>query len=119
MQLFESLTSKSCYLSSNTFRITELGCSIGPNTFSAMQHVVEALKEKYQNNIPEFQIKYSSMIISPMISTPSFDHYLLIDPTMHLEFQDLFMVDYFHRDQYILLIVLLLYIGYLRFQKSC
>ncbi|KAG5628387.1 hypothetical protein H5410_000104 [Solanum commersonii] len=45
--------------SSNTFRITELGCSIGPNTFSAMQHVVEALKEKYKNNIPEFQIFFN------------------------------------------------------------
>uniref|UniRef100_M1D439 Loganic acid methyltransferase n=2 Tax=Solanum tuberosum TaxID=4113 RepID=M1D439_SOLTU len=48
--------------SSNTFRITELGCSIGPNTFSAMQHVVEALKEKYQNNIPEFQIFFNDHI---------------------------------------------------------
>lgn len=43
--------------SSNTFRISELGCSIGPNTFSAMQHVVEALKDKYHNN-QEF--KYST-----------------------------------------------------------
>ncbi|XP_049388166.1 loganic acid O-methyltransferase-like [Solanum stenotomum] len=48
--------------SSNTFRITELGCSIGPNTFSAMQHVVEALKEKYKNNIPEFQIFFNDHV---------------------------------------------------------
>ncbi|WMV06709.1 hypothetical protein MTR67_000094 [Solanum verrucosum] len=32
--------------SSNTLRIAELGCSIGPNTFSAMQYIVEALKDK-------------------------------------------------------------------------
>ncbi|XP_055815376.1 loganic acid O-methyltransferase-like [Solanum dulcamara] len=57
--------------SSNTLRITELGCSVGPNSFSAMQHVVEALKDKYlyqdqvinsTNNIPEFEIFFNDHV---------------------------------------------------------
>ncbi|KAG5628388.1 hypothetical protein H5410_000105 [Solanum commersonii] len=76
--------------SSHTFRIIELGCSIGPNTFHAMQHVVDVVKEKYHNINLEFQVFLVTM--SKTISTPFFDHYLLIDPTMHLEFQDLFMI---------------------------
>ncbi|XP_006367613.1 probable S-adenosylmethionine-dependent methyltransferase At5g38100 [Solanum tuberosum] len=59
-------------LSSNTLRIAELGCSVGPNTFSAMQYIVEALKDKYllyqdqvinfTNNIPEFQIFFNDHV---------------------------------------------------------
>ncbi|XP_060195213.1 loganic acid O-methyltransferase-like [Lycium barbarum] len=54
--------------SSNTFRITEFGCSVGPNTFSAMQHVVEAVKDKaynnhqFTNNIPEFQVFFNDHV---------------------------------------------------------
>ncbi|CAN4114014.1 unnamed protein product [Withania somnifera] len=54
--------------SSNTFHISELGCSIGPNTFVAMQHVVEALKDKFfqvtnsTNNIPEFQVFFNDHV---------------------------------------------------------
>lgn len=44
------------------FRITELGCSIGPNTFSAMQHVVEVLKENFKNNTPEYQIFFNDHV---------------------------------------------------------
>ncbi|KAK4380582.1 hypothetical protein RND71_002444 [Anisodus tanguticus] len=70
--IVEKLDIKSLLLSSsNTFHITDLGCSIGPNTFSSMQHVVEAVKDKYHNNqeltnstnnIPEFQIFFNDHI---------------------------------------------------------
>ncbi|PON86878.1 SAM dependent carboxyl methyltransferase [Trema orientale] len=33
--------------SNNTFRIADLGCSIGPNTFIAMQNILEAVQQKY------------------------------------------------------------------------
>ncbi|XP_075078448.1 loganic acid O-methyltransferase-like [Nicotiana tabacum] len=54
----------------NTFRIVDLGCSVGPNTFSAMQHIVEAVKDKYHNqfstdstiNVPEFQVFFNDHI---------------------------------------------------------
>ncbi|KAM3324698.1 hypothetical protein P3S67_005850 [Capsicum chacoense] len=55
--------------SSNTIRFADLGCSVGPNTFIAMQHVVQALKDKYlyqvknsTNNIPEFQIFFNDHV---------------------------------------------------------
>ncbi|PHT97218.1 hypothetical protein BC332_33853 [Capsicum chinense] len=49
--------------SSNTIRIADLGCSVGPNTFIAMQHVVQVLKEKYHNNnILEFQIFFNDHV---------------------------------------------------------
>lgn len=45
--IIQKLDIKTILSSSNTFHITELGCSVGPNTFSAMQYIVEALKDKY------------------------------------------------------------------------
>ncbi|TMW87650.1 hypothetical protein EJD97_019669, partial [Solanum chilense] len=49
--IIRNLDIKNILSSSNTFNITELGCSVGPNTFIAMQHVVEALKDKYMSQI--------------------------------------------------------------------
>ncbi|KAM3327767.1 hypothetical protein P3S68_033816 [Capsicum galapagoense] len=48
--------------SSNTIRIEDFGCSVGPNTFIAMQHVVHVLKEKYHNNILEFQVFFNDHV---------------------------------------------------------
>ncbi|KAK7846216.1 putative s-adenosylmethionine-dependent methyltransferase, partial [Quercus suber] len=47
------------FSSSNTFRVTDLGCSIGPNTFLAVQNIIDAVELKYQSqghNAPEFQV---------------------------------------------------------------
>ncbi|XP_049388849.1 loganic acid O-methyltransferase-like isoform X1 [Solanum stenotomum] len=69
--IIRKLDVKTILSSSNTFYITELGCSVGPNTFSSMQHIVEALKDKYlyqnqviksTNNIPEFQIFFNDHV---------------------------------------------------------
>ncbi|XP_031275083.1 loganic acid O-methyltransferase-like [Pistacia vera] len=51
-------------LSSNTFSIVDLGCSIGPNTFIAVQNILEAIKQIYQSlsldyQIPEFSIFFN------------------------------------------------------------
>jgi len=71
--IIQKLDVKTILSSSNTFYITELGCSVGPNTFSSMQHIVEALKDKYlyqnqviksTNNIPEFQIFFNDHVIN-------------------------------------------------------
>ena len=50
--------------SSNPFRLVDLGCSVGPNTFIAMQHIVEAIERKYSEEglkpqVPEFQIFFN------------------------------------------------------------
>ncbi|XP_019258619.1 PREDICTED: probable S-adenosylmethionine-dependent methyltransferase At5g38100 [Nicotiana attenuata] len=69
--IIEKLDIKSLLSASiNTFRIIDLGCSIGPNTFSAMQHIIEAVKDKchYQfsadssNIIPEFQVFFNDHV---------------------------------------------------------
>ncbi|KAM3218012.1 hypothetical protein P3L10_022541 [Capsicum annuum] len=38
-----------------TFVIVDMGCSVGPNTFFAMQNVVQAIKHKYHSTSPEFE----------------------------------------------------------------
>ncbi|KAM0980153.1 hypothetical protein FF1_015911 [Malus domestica] len=50
--------------SSNTFCIADLGCSIGPNTFIAVQNILEAVEIKYQgqglnSHIPEFHVFFN------------------------------------------------------------
>ncbi|PIA29473.1 hypothetical protein AQUCO_06000079v1 [Aquilegia coerulea] len=50
--------------SSTPYRIADLGCSIGPNTFIAVQNIIEAVERKYQSNglesnIPEFQVFFN------------------------------------------------------------
>ncbi|KAG5628301.1 hypothetical protein H5410_000018 [Solanum commersonii] len=34
-----------------TFLIVDMGCSIGPNTFFAMQNIIEAIKDKYHSKL--------------------------------------------------------------------
>ncbi|KAJ6861388.1 hypothetical protein NC651_037468 [Populus alba x Populus x berolinensis] len=55
-----------CSDSSNicTFRIADFGCSVGPNTFLAMEKIIEAVEQKYhaqfQNSPPlEFQVFFN------------------------------------------------------------
>ncbi|KAA8547759.1 hypothetical protein F0562_004188 [Nyssa sinensis] len=52
---------------SNPIRIADLGCSVGPNTFIAMQNIIEAVEHKYQSlqlqnpprSSPEFQVFFN------------------------------------------------------------
>ncbi|PRQ15955.1 putative loganate O-methyltransferase [Rosa chinensis] len=50
--------------SSNSFKIADLGCSVGPNTFYAVENMIEAVEFKYQSQgqnsqIPEFQVLFN------------------------------------------------------------
>nr|POE73596.1 putative s-adenosylmethionine-dependent methyltransferase at5g38780 [Quercus suber] len=50
--------------SKSTFRIADLGCSVGPNTFIAMQNIIDAVQQKYQSqgfgsHMPEFQVFFN------------------------------------------------------------
>ncbi|KAM3324715.1 loganic acid O-methyltransferase [Capsicum chacoense] len=42
-------------IQTKTFVIVDMGCSVGPNTFFAMQNVVQAIKHKYHSTSPEFE----------------------------------------------------------------
>ncbi|KAI3463741.1 hypothetical protein Pfo_020404 [Paulownia fortunei] len=44
-----------------TFCLADLGCSVGPNTFIAVDNILEAVKLKYLNTdeIPEFQVHFN------------------------------------------------------------
>ncbi|KAF3437211.1 hypothetical protein FNV43_RR19964 [Rhamnella rubrinervis] len=55
---------KEILCSFKTFRIADLGCSVGPNTYFAVQNILEALESKYQqcHQIPEFQVFYSDHV---------------------------------------------------------
>ena len=49
---------------SATVRVADLGCSVGPNTFFAVQNILEAIELKCQNQgldsqIPEFQVFFN------------------------------------------------------------
>ncbi|PQM34298.1 putative S-adenosylmethionine-dependent methyltransferase [Prunus yedoensis var. nudiflora] len=50
----------------NTFRIADLGCATGPNTFLAVQTILEAVQPKFgsQNSqtFPEFQVFFSDLV---------------------------------------------------------
>lgn len=48
----------------NKFCIADLGCSIGPNTFIAVQNIISSIENKYQfqgiaSEIPEFQVFFN------------------------------------------------------------
>ncbi|KAK9925786.1 hypothetical protein M0R45_023051 [Rubus argutus] len=54
-------------LSSNTFHIADLGCSVGPNTFFVVNNILESVQSKYQSKgpnsqIPEFQVFFNDHI---------------------------------------------------------
>ncbi|KAF2305660.1 hypothetical protein GH714_007323 [Hevea brasiliensis] len=49
---------------SRSFKIADLGCSVGPNTFICMESVIQAVKHKFQSHglteqIPDFQVFFS------------------------------------------------------------
>ncbi|PIN08246.1 Loganate O-methyltransferase [Handroanthus impetiginosus] len=50
----------------NTFRIADFGCSIGPNTFYAVENIISAVKNKYkksnQDQTPDFQVFFNDLI---------------------------------------------------------
>lgn len=44
------------------FRVADLGCSVGPNTFIAVQNVIEAVQRKYSSSsqrAPDFQVFFN------------------------------------------------------------
>ena len=52
------------FASSNSFRIADLGCSVGPNTFFAVQNIIAAVQFKYQcqgldPQLPEFEVLFN------------------------------------------------------------
>ncbi|PON82300.1 SAM dependent carboxyl methyltransferase [Trema orientale] len=47
-------------LSPKTFCIVDMGCSVGPNTFSVVKNILEAVESRYRTHqIPEFQVFFN------------------------------------------------------------
>ncbi|PIN08247.1 Loganate O-methyltransferase [Handroanthus impetiginosus] len=66
-QIDEHLNIQNCRFDPlNTFRIADFGCSIGPNTFYAVENIISAVKNKYeksnQNQTPDFQVFFNDLI---------------------------------------------------------
>ncbi|KAI3413020.1 uncharacterized protein J3R85_016582 [Psidium guajava] len=50
-----------------TFQIADLGCSVGPNTFVAVQNILEAVRRKYESlglasQLPDFQVLFNDHV---------------------------------------------------------
>ncbi|KAL4637967.1 hypothetical protein ACB092_03G117000 [Castanea dentata] len=55
---------KNSSTSESTFRLADLGCSVGPNTFITMQNIIDVVQQKYQSqgldsHMPEFQVFFN------------------------------------------------------------
>ncbi|KAF3437766.1 hypothetical protein FNV43_RR20522 [Rhamnella rubrinervis] len=53
--------------SSKTIKIADLGCSVGPNTFEAVETIIEAVRSKYgsqglSSQIPQFQVFFNDHV---------------------------------------------------------
>ncbi|KAG8651647.1 loganic acid O-methyltransferase isoform X2 [Manihot esculenta] len=48
-------------LPNKTFKITDMGCSVGPNTFIAIQNIIEAVEKKYQTQF-EYQVFFNDHV---------------------------------------------------------
>ncbi|KAF9588155.1 hypothetical protein IFM89_007844 [Coptis chinensis] len=63
----ESLEIES-FSASNSFTIADLGCSTGPNTFDAVQNILEAVELKFQKfqsrdiSVPEFKVYFNDHV---------------------------------------------------------
>ncbi|XP_044490437.1 loganic acid O-methyltransferase-like [Mangifera indica] len=51
--IMNDLDLRSFSLSSNPISIVDLGCSTGPNTFMAVQNILDSIKQKYKSHIPD------------------------------------------------------------------
>ncbi|CAK7326825.1 unnamed protein product [Dovyalis caffra] len=63
----EKLDMKSLCSRGSRFHIADFGCSTGPNTFIAMQNILESIERKYQSQcptgqIPEFQVFFNDQV---------------------------------------------------------
>ena len=52
---------------SKAFRVADLGCSVGPNTFLAVQNIVDSVEHKYKRQglghlLPEFQVFFNDHV---------------------------------------------------------
>ncbi|KAK9105808.1 hypothetical protein Scep_022652 [Stephania cephalantha] len=51
----------------NSIRITDLGCSVGPNTFIAVENIVEAIEQRHHSEglklpLPEFHVYFNDQL---------------------------------------------------------
>ncbi|KAL8492046.1 hypothetical protein ACS0TY_023602 [Phlomoides rotata] len=64
--LMENIDVKNLVGDSNTITIADLGCSVGPNTFFAMQTIIDILQHKYHHDSKtlEFQVLFNDSVFN-------------------------------------------------------
>ncbi|XP_057784288.1 loganic acid O-methyltransferase-like [Salvia miltiorrhiza] len=60
--LVRELISKHVDTDLETFRIADLGCSVGPNAFLAVDNIIAAVEERCGAHVPEFQVFFNDLI---------------------------------------------------------
>ncbi|KAL6269795.1 hypothetical protein ACE6H2_026706 [Prunus campanulata] len=68
--IFENLDIEILQSRPTTFRIADLGCSVGPNTFIQVDNIIDAVSQKYHKKskvqsageLPEFQVYFSDLV---------------------------------------------------------
>ncbi|BBH04156.1 S-adenosyl-L-methionine-dependent methyltransferases superfamily protein, partial [Prunus dulcis] len=61
----QTLPSRPTTASSTIFRIADLGCSAGPNTFIQVKNIIDAVSQKYHQSaveLPELQVYFSDLV---------------------------------------------------------
>ncbi|KAI4357513.1 hypothetical protein L6164_001456 [Bauhinia variegata] len=66
-EIYEKLDVQNLVSASNIICVADLGCATGPNTFVAVQNLLEAIKHKYQTQypnhaMPEFHVFFNDLI---------------------------------------------------------
>ncbi|XP_047973851.1 loganic acid O-methyltransferase-like [Salvia hispanica] len=57
--VMENLDLQKLLCDSDTFVVADLGCSVGPNTFHAMEAIIDALQRKCDKTTLEFQVAFN------------------------------------------------------------
>ncbi|BFG33145.1 hypothetical protein CerSpe_194210 [Prunus speciosa] len=61
----QTLPSRPTTASSTIFRIADLGCSVGPNTFIQVNNIIDAVSQKYHQSaveLPELQVYFNDLV---------------------------------------------------------
>lgn len=63
----ESIRDKLDISTSKTFRMADLGCSVGPNTFICMENIIKCIEKRYKSTgsqVPVFQVFFNDHILN-------------------------------------------------------
>lgn len=59
--ILNKLDVKTLTANSNTVRIADLGCAVGPNTFASMQNIMNLIEKSMESRVPEFIVFFNDL----------------------------------------------------------